>query len=139
MSVYGIDLSSADELDFTREVEGVELVAQDVLWRLSTPAGQGVLAFDAPEYGLDLSGMLGASLTDEAAASMPGRIRSELMKDERLLSVDVNIRTTRGAGTLAWDITIRCTTASGPFDLVFVLDADGVAKASIKILAGSDS
>jgi hypothetical protein len=135
MSDFGLDLSSEEDVDETREVTGVELVAQDALWRLKTPNAMGILAADAPDYGFDLEELLGSASTEADAASLPDRVRSELTKDERILTVETTVvRTVEGAAT-AFDISIHCETTEGPFELVGRCDQDGLELA-VKLLPG---
>lgn len=129
----GSDVSSGDELDETRIVTGRELVAQDVRWRLMTPRAMGILAADAPDYGLDLLGLVGSAQTAADAAALPGMIRAELTKDDRIDVVDVKVaRTVEGAAT-SYAIRIECETADGPFALVGSV-ADAALDLAIKLL-----
>jgi hypothetical protein len=132
---FGLDLSSFDDVDETREATGLELVGQDAVWRLKTPRANGILAADAPDYGLDLLEAIGSAETEADAASLPDRIRAELMKDERILSVEATVtRTVEGPAT-AYDIRIRCETNEGPFELVGRADDAGLDLA-VKLLPG---
>ncbi len=136
-SEFGIDLSSLDDVDDTREVTGVELVAQDCVWRLKTPRGMGILGADAPDYGLDLLEALGSVELDADAASLPERIRAELSKDDRLLEETIVATVTRTVNgpAVAWDIRIRAETAEGPFELVGT--SDGVdLNLGVRLLEG---
>ena len=132
---FGLDMSSADEIDETRTVTGVELVAQDAIWRLKTPRGMGILEEDAPNYGIDLLGMLGSVETEADAASLPGRIESTLTDDDRILSASVEVIRTVNGAAIEYDITIRCTTAEGPFALVGKANAEALELA-VKLLPG---
>lgn len=132
---FGLDLSSGDDVDETRTVTGVELVAQDALWRLKTPRGDGILEGDAPNYGIDLLGMIGSADTDADAASLPGRIQSALTDDDRIASATATVvRTVNGPAT-EYDITIRCETAEGPFELIGTAD-DTTLDLAVKLLPG---
>ena len=106
---FGTDLYSVDDVDPTRTVAGVELVAQDAYWRLKTPPAQGILEADAPDYGFDLEAAIGALDSDADAAALSDKIRSELTKDERILTVESTIvRTEQRNGAVDYDIGIRC-------------------------------
>jgi hypothetical protein len=115
---FGTDLYSLDDIDETRTVTGVELVAQDAFWALQTEPGQGILAADAPSYGLDLLGLLGTVESDADAAALPDKIRAALKNDERILEVDTTIARTVEGPAVTYAIEIRCTTGEGPFSLV---------------------
>ena len=52
-----------------------------------------------------------------AEASLPGRITSELLKDERIESVSVAILVTRDGAEVSFAITIQAVTSAGPFVL----------------------
>jgi hypothetical protein len=134
-SELGFDLYSLDEVDETRTVSGVALVAQDAYWRLKTPHAMGILQEDAPDYGFDLEGAIGAIDTPSEAAALPDRIRSELTSDERILSVDTEITRTGDGPAVTYDIAIHCETAEGPFDIIGTAGADGLELA-IKLLPG---
>jgi len=132
---FGLDLSSLDDVDETREVSGAELIAQDALWRLKTPRAMGILEGDAPDYGFDLLEAIGSAETDADAASLPDRIRGELIKDERILSVNATVIATVNGPSAVFDITIRCETADGPFELVG-LATDASLDLAVKLLPG---
>lgn len=72
---------------------------------------------DEENFGLDLTELIGSASTTADAAALPGRIRSELLKDERIESVDVNIVSTVRAGVVSYIITIEAFTSLGPFTL----------------------
>lgn len=133
---FGLDLSSGpDDIDETRAVSGVELVAQDAIWRLKTPRGMGILEADAPDYGIDLLEVIGSVETSDDVASLPGRIRNALKDDERILTVDSTVTAIVNGPTTSYDIEIRCTTAEGPFELVGSATSDELNLA-IKLLPG---
>lgn len=133
---YGLDLSSLDDVDETRVVSGVELVAQDALWRLKTPPAMGILEDDAPDYGMDLLEAIGSAEVKGDAASLPDRIRSELTEDPRILTVDATVVATTNGPVTEYAINIRCETADGPFELVGKVDDAGLDLA-IKLLPGA--
>ncbi len=134
-SDFGLDLSSLDDLDETRTVTGLELVAQDAVWRLKTPRAMGILEGDAPDYGLDLLEALGSAQTETDAASLPDRIAGELTKDPRILTATATVARTVDGPATAFDVRIRCTTAEGPFELVG-LAGDAELDLTIKLLPG---
>jgi hypothetical protein len=132
---YGLDLSSLDDVDETREVTGLELVAQDAVWRLKTPRAMGILEGDAPDYGLDLLEAIGSAETASDVAALPERIRAELTKDERILTVEASVVATVAGPSTSFDIRIRCTTADGPFELVG-LAGDEELDLAVRLLPG---
>lgn len=133
MTDFGTDVSCFDDLDLLREVSGLDLVREDVLWRLQTPRASGILAADAPNYGLDLLSLIGSSTVDNDAAALAGMIRNELTKDERISDVRVDVhRYTEGPSTRC-EVLILCYTDEGPFDLVLGVgeDVEGVLSMSV--------
>lgn len=135
-SEFGTDLSSLEDLDETREVSGVELVAQDAFWRIQTPPSSGILQADAPDYGIDLLDLIGSAQTASDAAALPDRIRSELTKDERILTVDSKVTRVVEGPSESWDIRISCETAEGPFELVGTANS-GELNLAVKLLPGA--
>jgi hypothetical protein len=135
---FGTDLYSVEDVDETRTVTGVDLVAQDAYWRLRTTPDQGIVVEDSPEgYGYDLEGAIGAADTPEDEAAIPDKIRSELKKDERILTVESTIsRTVASNGAVEYDIAIRCETAEGPFELVGKA-GDAGFNLALKLLPGA--
>jgi hypothetical protein len=120
---FGTDLSSgAVDIDETRTVTGIELVAQDALWRLQTPRGMGILEEDAPDYGIDLLDAIGSVETDSDLAALPDKIEGELTEDPRILTCDAVITRTSSGPAVAYDIKITCETADGRFALVGTSD-----------------
>lgn len=134
-SNFGEDIYSLDEVDETRTVTGPALVAQDIYWRLQTPRSQGILEGDAPNYGIDLLELLGSAETEADAAALPGRIQTEIAEDERVLSSTVQVVRTVNGPAIEYDISIRCETAEGPFELVGKASDEGLDLA-VKLLPG---
>jgi hypothetical protein len=135
-SNFGYDLSSRDDVDETRTVTGVELVAEDAIWRLQTPHEMGILVADAPDYGFDLLEALGSAEIDGSFETLGDRIRAELTKDERILGVETTLaRTLVAGGAVEYDIKIKCETAEGPFSLVGTSDGAELDLA-VKLLSG---
>jgi hypothetical protein len=132
---FGTDLSSLDDVDETRTVSGVELVAQDAIWRLKTPRGMGILAADSPEYGIDLLEAIGSATTPAQIAALPGLIQGELRKDERILFVEASVTAVTNGPATEYDIEISCETDEGPFSLVGTAGSADLDLA-IKLLPG---
>lgn len=114
---YGTDTSCTTTLSTGRMVTGARLVAEAIYRRLTTPRGM-LRGSDAEQnYGLDLSDLIGSATTKADIAALPGRIESEVMKDERMESVDVSITdTTDGVGK-SFLVAITGVTGAGPFEL----------------------
>ena len=106
---YGIDLSATDTIDATRTVTGERLLAEAAYRRLITPRGK--LRY-APNYGLCLSDLLNADVTNDFLAGIPALVRAELLKDERLQEVNVTYSVDRTAAP----------------SIAITLDIEGIAK-----------
>ncbi len=68
-------------------------------------------------YGLDLTELIGSASTKADAAALPGRIRSELTKDDRIESVECTVIASRDGPGATFTITIVAKTSEGPFTL----------------------
>lgn len=80
-------------------------------------------------YGLDLSAYVGSLGYTYAAAALPGLIRGELLKDDRVRSVRVaTVQSTSSAGLISLDLTVRVTPAdeTGAFSFTVQASAMGV-------------
>jgi hypothetical protein len=103
-------------------VSGSRLVAEAAFRRLTTPRGMLRGGEEEANYGLDLSELIGSVSTKSDAATLAGRIKNELSKDERINRVDVDVvATTEGAAT-TFEINIGATTSEGPFSLALFVD-----------------
>lgn len=121
MTDFGYDTSCTDGLRTGRFAFGVRLVAEAAYRRLSTPRGRLQGGEDEQNYGIDLADMIGAVTSPSLAAALPGQIESELLKDERIDSVDVNVTASTVGPATAYQIDISATTAAGPFSLVIAV------------------
>lgn len=120
---YGSDLWCENDIDETAsELPSTNplLVAQANYRRLSTERGTLI---DDPDYGFDLLGLVHHGVTQDFLASIPGQVRNELLKDDRNETVEVQVSNVTAR---AFDIEIRGTTATGPFELVMALNSDTV-------------
>jgi hypothetical protein len=121
-SQFGKDVSCTDSLRSGRYATGVRLVAEACYRRLITPRGTLRGGEDEASYGLDLTTLVGKSNPRAVEVSLPGKIRSELTKDERVESVDVEVLTVVDGPSTTFVITISVTTAEGPFTLQVSVD-----------------
>lgn len=119
---FGRDISCTTGLRSGRYASGRRLVAEACYRRLSTPRGMLRGGDEEANYGIDLSEYLGASRPKAAAASLPAIIESELRKDERVEQVDTTVTLTSNGVASELLLTIRVTTAEGPFDLQVSVD-----------------
>lgn len=95
---------------------GFDVIAQACVRRLST--GQGQLGSD-PNYGADLRNLISSGMDTRKLATIPGVVRNELLKDERVQ--DVSIAYSYTSPILTLNVTI--TTAQGPFRLTLSVSA----------------
>ncbi len=114
---YGRELSCTDTLKTGRFVSGLRLVAEAVYRRLTTPRGMLFGGEPEADYGIDLIDLIGAANPKSIAASLPGRITNELLKDERIHDVSVDVASTPDGPGTTLVITVACTAAEGTFTL----------------------
>jgi hypothetical protein len=114
---YGSDVSATTSLRTGRLVTGARLVAESAFRRLITPRGMLRGGEEEANFGLDLTELVGGVTSSAEEATIPGRVQAELLKDERIESVDVTVlRMRQGPGT-RYRITIEALTNAGPFSL----------------------
>ncbi len=115
---FGRELSCTTSIVSNRFVTGARLVAESDFRRLTTPRGMLRGGEEEQNFGFDLMEYIGSVAISRDAASLPSRIRNELMKDDRHISVDATvIATTASNGGVAFDITINAKTHAGPFTM----------------------
>jgi hypothetical protein len=107
---YGKDTWCLYGVASGRFATGATAVAQAAFRRLTTPRKtlRSVLP-NAPEltYGFDLTGYVGAVSAEIAAATIPARVRSELLKDDRIRDVFCTVSNRRRSGEDVLMVTIR--------------------------------
>lgn len=101
-----------------------------LLRRLTTP--RGGLFYDL-DYGYDVTAQLNAALTQTDVGRIRGAINSELLKDDRVLSLGVTAAFL--FATKALSISIQIDTAEGPFDLVLAASSVTVELLSVNGIA----
>lgn len=131
MTDYGTDTSCTTSLRTGRLVSGLRLVAEAAYRRITTPRGTLRGGEDEANYGMDLEELVGSGDPVALAATLPGRIRNELLKDERIDEVDAEVVSTTEGPSTSFDISIVGTTAEGQFELV--LGARDVKLSLLKI------
>lgn len=130
---YGQDIDWADDMSPTAElVSGVKLLSQAVYRRLITPKGS---CLDSPDDGLALEDFLHEGLTEAELAAIPGQVRQEILKDDRIIGVDIEATKTLTDGLLGFELAITCTPSEGPdFDLTI-----SVSAAAVKLLSANEA
>lgn len=124
MPGLGIDWSCELDLDpFARTVKNIPTVKQASIRRLTSR--QGSLLGD-PLYGLDLQTLLSEG-GDSASlgVTIAARVRSQLLRDERILAVTVR-KSTYVVETKTLDMVLIVQTLEGPFELVFNLNPNSI-------------
>lgn len=118
---FGREMSCMTSLRTGQFVSGARLVAEADYRRLTTPRGMLRGGEQEKDYGLDLTELVGSVVTRNDAAALEGRIRNELMKDERHESVSVVVHSiTRGPKT-TFQVRINAITTEGPFELALLV------------------
>jgi hypothetical protein len=128
---YGYDTSCTDSLRTGRFASGVRLVAEAIYRRLITPRGALRGGDDEANYGFDLIGKLGHTVSASEIAALPGQVEAEILKDERIESADISVNSVTTGPSVAWTITVSAVTGLGPFQLV--LGVNGVTAQLLSI------
>jgi hypothetical protein len=114
---FGRDLWCDDSLRTGRFVTGIKLLGQAIFRRLTTPRGSLRGGEAEANYGLDLVGLLGSGDVRNLVASLPDRIRLELVKDERIADVTAIVDATYDGPKATLAISIAVESSVGPFTL----------------------
>lgn len=116
---FGKDTFCLDALQPGRMARGPMLVAQNQYHRLITPRGMLRGGPDEENYGINLAELVGQADTQAKRNALPGQIRAELMKEERVTDVQVSMSTeTAPNGLVSYFFTVNGQTAEGPFQFV---------------------
>lgn len=119
---FGRDIACTTTLRTGRYATGFRVVAEAIYRRLTTPRGLLRGGEEEQNYGLDLMSLVGSVNTRGDAASLEGRIKTELSKDERIESVTASVLETTVGPAKSFAITINVVTAAGPFELQIGVD-----------------
>lgn len=129
---FGRDTSCRDAVRTTRFSSGLTLVAERCYHRLITPRGQLRGGEDEANFGIDLPGMLGRADDPAFRASLPGKIRNELLKDECVTDARAKVTRAQDGTAVTYTIEVECDTGEGPFE--FVLAVADVTPELLKII-----
>jgi hypothetical protein len=137
---FGVDTWCLDSLAPGRYARGSTLVAQAIYRRLITPRGTLQPLDDETggdeegAYGFDVSGYCGAVGYDTALFAMPGQVRNEIKKDDRVSEALVTATMSEdGAGEVSITLSIDVTLAEEGGDFTLTL---GVSSVSVAIIGG---
>lgn len=132
MTDFGRDVYCLDSLQSGRYASGLRLLGQRCYHRLITPRGALRGGKHERNFGIDLAGMVGSTVSAQQQAALPGRIKNELLKEAEVQSVRATVvPTTLSDGTISWEITIDVQSALGPFDLVLAVSGVSVQLLSL--------
>ncbi len=124
---FGTDFDCTDDLTLEmREVSGPLVLAQNVYRRLSTPRG---MLLEDPDYGKDLREYLHRGLTATERAAIPGEVRAEVLKEERIASATVRVV---AFSDEEMTLEIYCESAEGPFSLTLDVTATAVTLKEVR-------
>ncbi len=129
MTDFGRDTSCTDKYRSGILVSGRRLVAEACYRRLITARGTLRGGEDEANYGLDLADAIGQATSTKTAAALPGQIQTELLKDERVISVDVTVDATIQGPATSYAVAVNGQTDIGPFSLVL-----GVSGVTVDLL-----
>lgn len=118
---FGTDLSCTDDLTSDMAEIGGDsplAVAQAMYRRLTTAHGT---VPDDPDYGLDVRDFLNRGLTRLSLQEIPGQIRGELRKDDRIEPTTLSIDMTISADFKSFSLDIRGEAAAGPYSLTLAV------------------
>lgn len=96
---YGAEIWCTDSMHTGRLARGADVVIQALYRRYITPRGtlRGISDDDEDlAYGFDVSAYVGAVGSDVAIAALPGLMRAEGLKDDRVLDLSFVVTPTTG-------------------------------------------
>jgi hypothetical protein len=105
---FGKDTYCYDRIVTGRTATGVELLAQAIYRRLTTPRGTLDDGDEGLVYGLDVSDFVGMVGTQRAVDALPGIVEAEILKDDRISSASVTasvVTDSAGLSTVTLAIT----------------------------------
>lgn len=131
---YGIDLQSLPngqgviDLDPGMiEGSGRTLLAQSLVRRFTTPRGSVI---DAPNDCIDIRSFLSQGFTQAQINELPGILKKEAEKDERV--VDAQVQATYLQSTKALTITMSIQSGYGPFSLTLSVSSGQVTVSTLQ-------
>jgi hypothetical protein len=126
---YGVEMYCLDRVRTGKYVSGRKALAQAIYRRLTTPRGTLRGGAEEEAYGIDLPGLVGDSLPTGA---LSGIIRAELLKDDRILDVDVDVTSDEPSnGQITLTIEIRVVAVDEAEELALTLS---VSETSAELL-----
>jgi hypothetical protein len=130
---YGVEIWATDHVVTGRYARGAVVVGQALFRRLITPRGTLRGGDEEAAYGLDLSAYVGAVGDAVAVAALPGLVRAELLKDDRVSDVSVTTAAdTDSAGHVTITLTIDVVLAESGEALALTVAVDDL---TVELLA----
>jgi hypothetical protein len=134
MSVgFGRDTWCLDSLQPGRLVSGRALLAQALYRRWTTPRGT-LRGEDGSTYGIDIVGLVGAAASSIVLGALPGMMRAEALKDDRVADVQISataVTDSRGLAVVTLAVHVTPADELEDFDLTLAVD-----EISVQILGG---
>jgi hypothetical protein len=131
---YGRDTWCLSSLQPGRLVSGRALVAQALYRRWTTPRGTLRGGDEESVFGVDVVGVVGSLALPAALAALPGMMRAEALKDDRVLDVRVTVSsTTDSAGMVTVVASAQVTLVNDSEDFTLTLS---ITDATVELLGG---
>lgn len=132
---YGTDSWASDRRRTGRLTTGTNTVVLALYRRTITSRGTLRGGPDEAVYGFDLSELIGAVGPDLAVRAIPGQLRGEFLKDDRVSDVTVDAAITTGAdGLTDIELSVEGTLRDSDEPFAFVLIADDV---TVELVGGA--
>ena len=114
----GVDTYCVDALVPGRLASGIDVVAQRLYHRLTTPPGALRGGEDEADFGMDLAGYIGSIDPTAVGFTLPARVENELRKDPSVDDVTVIANRVESGGEVSWDLSVSVATVAGPLTLI---------------------
>lgn len=131
---FGVDIWCTDSLFTARYARGPRVVLQALYRRLITPRGMLRGGDEESAYGLDIAAYVGAVGYPTTIASIPGVVRAELLKDDRVSGIDVDVEKMEASdGTISLLLTVHVTLEDEASEYTLTLSVTDI---SVTLLGG---
>lgn len=117
LGVFWTDTGPDADSGFT-EVTGINVFAQSILCRLTTPFAS---VAGCPNDCLDVRSYLGAGIKNDDVQRIQSEVQTQVLRDERAQSC--NVRASYDTVAKSLTLVIRITCAAGPFTMTLAVSA----------------
>lgn len=127
---FGQDTFCYDQIVTGRLASGVDVLAQAIYRRLTTPRGTLDDGDEGLVYGLDVLDFVGTLGTDAAVDAIPDVVRAEVLKDDRVDRVEITAKIERlssGLVVINLDVDVFPADESTAFQLTLAVSNVTVA------------